>query len=287
LSSEVQWERIGYLFRHARLTRRELLRLMEAVAGTSAFAAVAAACGGESAAQNVPLVPTLNASLPYCLPDTTSHVYRPERLAPVAECVSISGIARTVRYNPYNGDSKLLVEPDPQYRHLLAASNNGLLVVEVIPTDEPKVYLPKEGEHATFYGPMVLDRGHDHWVEVHPCWLITTQEIQGLLAPRQTLNVHIDAPEELPVGQQLRMPLSVESTASGTGVPVSQAHLFIELVSERGVMLDWAAGSTNTLGNVTLSLASLVHAADYTLRVFATKGRDTGTIEVPVRVTRR
>jgi hypothetical protein len=287
LSGELQWERIGYLIRQARLTRRELLRLMEAVAATSAFAAVAAACGDGSSAQRAPVVPTLNESFPYCLSDTTTHVYRPERLTPVAECVSISGIARNASYNSYDGDSKILVEPDPQYRHLLAPSNSGLLVVEVIPTDEPKVYLPKVGEHATFYGPMVLDRGHDHWVEIHPCWLITTQEIQGQLTPRSTLDVHVDAPEAVAVGQQLRMSVRVESTASGARQSVSQAHLFIELVSEQGVMLDWAAGSTNTLGNVTLSLASLVHATDYTLQVFATKGSDTGTAEIPVRITRR
>jgi len=287
VSGEVQWERIGYLFRQARLTRRELLRLMEAVACTSAFAAVAAACGDDSAAQNIPQVPTLSESLPFCLPDTTAHVYRPERLAHVAACVSISGIARVASYNPYDGDSKILVEPDPPYRHLLAPSNKGLLVVEVIPTDEPKVYLPKVGEHATFYGPMVLDRSHDHWVEIHPCWLITTQEIRGPLAPRHTLDVHIDAPDVLPVGQQLRMPVTVASTVSGSRQPVSQVHLFIELVSKQGVMLDWAAGSTNTLGHVTLNLASLVHAADYTLRVFATKGGDTGTTEAPVRITHR
>jgi hypothetical protein len=287
LSGELQWERIGYLIREARLTRRELLRLVEGVTATSAFAAVAAACGDGSSAERAPLVPTLDESFPYCLPDTTSHVYRPERLTHVAECVSISGIARSAKYNPYDGDSKVLVEPDPQYRHLLAASNNGLLVVEVIPTDEPKVYIPNVGEHATFYGPMVLDRGHDHWVEIHPCWLITTQEIQGQLTPRNTLDVHVDAPEAVPVGQQLHIPVSAESTAFGARRSVSQAHIFIELVSAQGVMLDWAAGSTNTLGNVTLSLVSLVHAADYTLRVFATKGSDTGLIEVPIRSTRR
>ncbi len=287
MSGELQWERIGYLIREARLTRRELLRLVEGVTATSAFAAVAAACGDGSSAERAPLVPTLDESFPYCLPDTTSHVYRPERLTHVGECVSISGIARSAKYNPYDGDSKVLVEPDPQYRHLLAASNNGLLVVEVIPTDEPKVYIPNVGEHATFYGPMVLDRGHDHWVEIHPCWLITTQEIQGQLTPRNTLDVHVDAPEAVPVGQQLHIPVSAESTAFGARRSVSQAHIFIELVSTQGVMLDWAAGSTNTLGNVTLSLVSLVHAADYTLRVFATKGSDTGLIEVPIRITRR
>ena len=287
MSGELQWERIGYLIREARLTRRELLRLVEGVTATSAFAAVAAACGAGSSAERAPLVPTLDESFPYCLPDTTSHVYRPERLTHVGECVSISGIARSAKYNPYDGDSKVLVEPDPQYRHLLAASNNGLLVVEVIPTDEPKVYIPNVGEHATFYGPMVLDRGHDHWVEIHPCWLITTQEIQGQLTPRNTLDVHVDAPEAVPVGQQLHIPVSAESTAFGARRSVSQAHIFIELVSTQGVMLDWAAGSTNTLGNVTLSLVSLVHAADYTLRVFATKGSDTGLIEVPIRITRR
>jgi hypothetical protein len=287
LSGELQWEHIGDLFRHARLTRRELLKLMEAVAATSAFAAVAAACGDDSAAQNIAAVPTLSDPFPFCSPDMTTHVYRPARLARVADCVSLSGIARTVNYNPYDGDSKILVELDPQYRHLLAPSNNGLLVVEVIPTDESKVYLPNVGEHATFYGPLVLDRGHDHWVEIHPCWLITTPEIQGQLAPRTTLNVSVDAPDAVPIGEQLRMGIHVESGVDATRRPLPQVHLFIELLSAQGVMVDWAAGSTNTLGNVTLALASLVHAADYTLRVFATKGQNTGTSEVPVRITRR
>jgi hypothetical protein len=201
--------------------------------------------------------------------------------------VSISGIVHSANYNPYDGDTKVLVKPDSQYRHLLAPSNNGLLVVEVVATDEPKVYIPVVGEHATFYGSMVLDRGHNHWVEIHPCWLITTQEIQGPLATRQALDVLVDPPEPLPVGERLRIPVRVETEIDGTRQKVSQAHLFLEIISAQGVMIDWAAGSTNTLGIETLSLASLVRANDYTVRIFAAKGSDFGSAEVPLKILRR
>jgi len=286
--SERQWERIAYLLREGRLTRRELLQVARVVMGTAAFAAVAAACGRQSsAAVTLPDVTGIEEPIPVERRDIFEHVQQPTRLQLVSESVAVSGVVERVTYNPYDGDHKVYVKLDPQYEHLLRPSNNGLLVAEVIATDEPTVYIPQPGEHATFHGPLVLDRGHDHWVEIHPCWLITTDSITGPLEPRRTLRVEVEASEEVVVGRPWPVAIRVVPAHDGDGSAVNGVHLFLELISAVGVTVRWKAARTNMLGEAVVRLASLVRAGEYTLYVHAAKGQDMGEAEIRLRVRRR
>lgn len=286
--AEHQWERIAYLLREGRLTRRELMQVAQVVMGTAAFAAVAAACGRPStAAVTLPDVTGIEAPIPVERRDIFAHVHQPTRLQLVSESVSVSGVVERTTYNPYDGDHKVYVKLDPQYEHLLRPTNDGLLVAEVIATDEPTVYIPQPGEHATFHGPLVLDRGHYHWAEIHPCWLITTDSITGPLEPRRTFRVEVEAPEEVVVGRPWPVAVRAVSEHEGDGSAVNGVHLFLELIAATGVTVRWKAARTNMLGEALVRIASLVRAGEYTLHVHAAKGQDTGEAEIPLRVRRR
>ncbi|MDI3339103.1 MAG: hypothetical protein QJR03_01085 [Sphaerobacter sp.] len=194
---------------------------------------------------------------------------------------------RKVGFNEADGDHVMMVELDKQYEHLLRPGNHGSLVVKVIATDEPTVYIPEVGEHATFYGALVLDREHDNWVAIHPCWLITTDTVTGLLEPRRSRRVEIEAPDEVAVGDPWPVIIRVLPLAGGADERVTGVHLFLELVSAGGEAVRWKAAWTNMLGQATVPLAALVRAGTYTLQVYAAMGRNMGRDEARLRVRRR
>lgn len=214
-------------------------------------------------------------SFPPCREDPMAHVHRPARLEIKSACTSVSGTVREVEPRNVDGDSKIFVEPDPEFAGLLAPSNNGLLVVEVIPTDRPSVFIPEAGQHATFYGSLVNDRNKDNWVEIHPAWLITT------------LDVTIDAPSAVPVGDKLTVSVDVSRTTRGTTSPVSLANLFVEMISADGEVVRWEAAQTNTAGFASLSFAALERAGGHTLFIHASQDHESGFTTAAFTIKRR
>ena len=69
-----------------------------------------------------------------------ANVYHPDRLTVLAACKTVTGTVRSVRHES-DGDYHIALEVDPAYQDTLNAKNvldqNGWLVVEVIPADEP------------------------------------------------------------------------------------------------------------------------------------------------------
>ena len=204
-----------------------------------------------------------------------AHVHQPSRLTMVTECVAVSGTVKELRYKPHDGDYWILVEPDPAFVELLAPSNEGTLIVEVIPTDQAFVYLPKAGQHATFYGSLVQDKAHESWTEVHPAWLITT------------LDIKVEATPSVRVGDELRISITATSTLDGVARPVSQVGLFVELVSSEGEAVRWPFARTNTRGVATVNLSALESPGEYTLWVYGYKGQEIGFSSTTVEIRRR
>ena len=159
--------------------------------------------------------------------------------------------------------------------------------VEIIPIDRPTVYAPQVGEHATFHGALVLDKAHQSWAEIHPCWLITTPEVQGFLESRPHLQLTVEAPKSVRVGDELPVTITVHSLRDGRARPVSRALLFLELVSPKGIVVRWEADYTNPLGTASTQLASLEVAGNYTIHIYASKGREVGHATHAFRIKRR
>ena len=231
---------------------------------------------GETTLQETQSAPPAGeASFPPCREDPMAHVHRPTRLEVIENCVSASGTVKDVRFKSHDGDYWVLVDPDPEYTDLLAPSNEGVLLSEVIPTDQPSVFIPEVGQHATFYGTLVADKGHDRWVEIHPTWLITT------------LDVAIDVPSSVPIGDELGVSVTVNSTFQGTSSPVSLASLFLEMVSEDGETIRWEAAQTNTAGVASLTFTVLESPGDYVLWVYASKDHESGFANATFRIRHR
>ncbi len=222
-----------------------------------------------------------------CREDPMAHVYRPSRLTVVQRCAAVSGTVRRVQFDATDGNTKLWVELDAHYTHVLEPSNKGLLQVEVIPTDHPAVYIPRVGEQVTIHGALVLYKGHTKRVAIHPAWLITTAQVTGTAIARTTLEVVVDGPKAVPVGDQTRFSITVRSRVAGSLRPQPQTRLWLELRAEAGQVVRWEYALTNPLGVANLNLAGLEVPGDYTVWVYAYKGSDTGTGETAFTIRRR
>jgi hypothetical protein len=115
----------------------------------------------------------------------------------IQPCATVTGRVDCISVEP-DGDSHLRLRVDPEYVGLLAranveqtcAQNRGPhLVVEILPQHcgvpqrnaqdncadrggfTTPAY-PKVGAHVSVTGPLVADREHHDWVEIHPAWLI-------------------------------------------------------------------------------------------------------------------
>ena len=222
-----------------------------------------------------PTGPAVEAGFPPCRKEPLAHVRQPTRFVVVSNCVSASGTVRQIEFQIHDGDYRIFVDPDPEYVGLLAPGNEGQLVVEVIAADRPSVFLPTLGQHATFYGALVLNRGQDRRVEVHPAWLITT------------LDVTVTVPSSVAVGETLGISVDVASTRDGITRPVSEASLFLEFMSDNGTAVRWETARTNTLGQANVNLAGLERAGDYTMTVYVSKDRESDVGQATFKIRRR
>ncbi len=133
-------------------------------------------------------VPTENVASTCRDPDSiSSHVYNPDRLEVVKQCVTVSGIVENVRPED-DGDYHVRLRLDPAYANLTNDANysyqHGDLVVEIIcattvtPSDAMAACenynnpfpVPTIGQHITVSGPYVFDNDHYGWAEIHPVY---------------------------------------------------------------------------------------------------------------------
>ena len=209
----------------------------------------------------------------------------------LANCATAGGTVKKVTpYDPIDGNSKLLVAVDQPYEQFLIPSNQGLLVVEVIPTDVLAVKLPAVGAHATFYGAWVLAKNELRRAEMHPTWRIdstTGQTPAKAPRPKPPLSLQAMAPAMVRVGGGMNVVVRASQAAGGRRRPASQVHLFLEVTSAEGVGVRWAAASTNTLGVAKVYLLALDVPGVFTLSVYGHKDGQGETVKLPFRVRRR
>ncbi len=119
-----------------------------------------------------------------------SHVYNPDRLEVVKQCITVSGAVEYV-IPEGDGDYHVLLQLDIAYANLTNDVNNrdqhGDLVVEIIcartvtqsdavaacDNYTNTILIPTVDQHVTVSGPYVLDNDHDGWAEIHPVYSLT------------------------------------------------------------------------------------------------------------------
>jgi hypothetical protein len=221
-----------------------------------------------------------------CRDHPMAHVHHPTRFSVQARCVSISGTVKGVELVEAFGNVKVSVAPDPTYAAFLHERNEGIVIADVIPPDQPFVSIPSPGEHATFYGAWVVDRARDA-VELHPVWHIRPDH--GRVSPpaRPVLDVNLGTPAAISIGELFHVWATV-TTSSGRGKhpdPVSEVRLFAELTStSNGV--DWEAGLTNTQGTERLDFVALQIPGDYRITLYALKDGERGVAHADIKVRR-
>jgi hypothetical protein len=225
-----------------------------------------------------------------CRQDTLDHVHHPARLIVLARCAAASGVVRSVRYRPDDGDWEVRLTPDPRDAPALPAVNDGTLVAHVIPTDAGSVVLPARGEHVVLSGAWVLDRNRRRIAEMHPTWGITAVgggRPRAAEPPGSPLVVTADAPTSRGVGELVRLRVRVGSPTKSAAEPQGQAHVFVELHNADGAAVDWRAATTNTLGAVTVNLLALHVPGRYDADVYASKRGRVAVTHAPLLIRRR
>ncbi|MBI4317767.1 MAG: hypothetical protein HY675_04695 [Chloroflexi bacterium] len=106
--------------------------------------------------------------------DVLEGVHHPARIKVIDRCVTVRGTVAIVRDHE-DGDWDIGLVPDPPDLDLLGRGNltklGGLLVVEVIPMDQPTVKRPRAGSRIAVTGAYVVDTPNG-WREIHPAWQI-------------------------------------------------------------------------------------------------------------------
>ena len=127
--------------------------------------------------------------------DPLANVYHVDRLQLQNSCITVTGMVDRIT-NEDDGDVHVNVKLDPAFSNLLNDKNvsgeNGDLVTEIVPADEPgctpgqppkpahdtydygyctgaNVQTPALGNQVQVTGPYVLDQDHG-WMEIHPVW---------------------------------------------------------------------------------------------------------------------
>jgi hypothetical protein len=134
-----------------------------------------------------------------CHPSLWEHVYTPNRLTKVKDCITVTGTIHSQKIER-DGDIHLTIAVDSKFKHLLTPGNyigkggvktSGYLVAEVVCQKQPKFHvaiaacqpktgtylhhipIPPDGSHVCITGSLVHDKNHPPqypkgWAEIHP-----------------------------------------------------------------------------------------------------------------------
>jgi hypothetical protein len=134
-----------------------------------------------------------------CDPALWRHVYHAYRLHVISACRTVTGTVEDVRQEP-DGDTHILLKPDPQYAGLVNAGNieleHGDLVLEPVCAGYVSqadavtachgftsgVRSVSAGDRIRVTGSYVLDADHG-WMEIHPVSRITVIGYQPVSVP--------------------------------------------------------------------------------------------------------
>jgi hypothetical protein len=223
-----------------------------------------------------------------CRSDPLAHVPSPRSLDVIRACATVAGVIRSIDRDARSQNLEIILEPDPQVARLLDPRIQRYVRVTVLPTDQASMVVPPVDQHAAFFGSWVVNRraAVRGTLELRPAWLVTAANIAGPVQPRPTLSVVGRLPASVQTGSLVEVAATVESTAQQPAKPVSQATVYVELRTALGEAQRWRATRTNSLGTATISLAAIEAPGEYTLWVYAAKGRDVGTTQVQLRIVR-
>lgn len=229
-----------------------------------------------------PPAPTYSGGVP-CREDTFAHVHNPSRLRLVAPCATVTGTVHAVTWQPTDGDWRVELVLDPSYAPFVPDIREPL-DLKVIPADVATVALPHPGDRVAASGAWVSNRNQSGALQLHPTWSIERLDQTGDAAapppPEPAdpgLQVLVEVPDQVHVGDTLT--LSAVVTEPGPEPkPVSLAHLWLEVLPERGPAVHWEAGVTDSTGVAVLETVALFRPGPYELHLYVERQGRTITV---------
>jgi len=274
-----------------RLTRRwpAIAVLAALVLGTVVFVV---------ARQSQPNGPVWQGDLTECRSAPMTHVHNPQRLEILAPCSALSGTVVRVDYVSAYDDLKVVIDPDDSVKPFLGVANGGLVVADVIATDQIDVTSPPVGSHVTVWGTWVRDKATKASMML-PAYRIDIVQLpsegailrgesvpKGGPAPQRELRLAVKAPKKVVVGGMIDVFLEARWRQGGPDQPASEIRLFAEMTTPDGVGVRWKAAMTDTRGRSVLHLVAIQVPSPYTLTVYAAPSGNAVTATVPILVTK-
>jgi hypothetical protein len=218
-------------------------------------------------------------------------------LALISNCSTVTGTVRSVRFVPAFDDLKITMVPDRSIRSYLRPDNHGVVVADVIATDQARLQAPAVGSRISVSGAWVLDKATKAAMLL-PAYRITvlhadetvirgqSQELHGPAIPKR-LRLQAAAPRRVPVGGWIDVTVRARWLYLGALSPASQVRLFAEMTEPDGTGVRWKATMTNTLGVATLHLVAIQVPGRYVLTVYSAPSHQSVTARVQIDVARR
>jgi hypothetical protein len=241
--------------------------------------------------------PPWSGNLRDCRANPMEHVHDPGRLTLVDRCSSVTGTVRSVRFVPAFDDLRIEIVPERTVRKYLRPANRGVVVADVIATDQADLHVPVKGSRISAWGAWVIDKATKAAMLL-PAYRIAvihaddtvihgeSQELHGPPLPKR-LKLQAAAPRRVAVGGWITVIIRAQWVYIGTPTPASEVRLFAEMTEPDGTGVRWKAAMTNTLGVATLHMVAIQVPGTYILTLYAAPSQQPVTARVVIQVARR
>ena len=242
--------------------------------------------------------PPWSGDLNGCRSEPMAHVHHPQRLTLLAPCSTIRGKVVSVRFVPAFDDVKVTIMPDDDLKPYLPHANQGVIVADIIATDQVTVNTPPVGSVISAWGSWVVDKATKttmllpaYRVDVNQLTSDTTVvsgqsvEKRGPQVRRELL-LAAKTSERVVVGGRIDVRLQAQWLKAGRRTPASQIRLFTEMTTSDGKGVRWKTAMTNTNGMAVLHLVAIQLPASYTFTVYASPSKQPVTAAIPILVTK-
>lgn len=265
--------------------------LISCVLALLAGVAIAAVSRGDHGA------PPWRGSLEECRSPALAHVHDPNRLELLRACATFTGRVKVVHFVPAFDDMRITIVPTAEMRPFLPDANRGVLVADVIATDQAAVTAPPVGSQVTVSGAWVHDKA-TKTVMLLPAYRIVVDDVSsatirghstenhGPSAPK-TLQLSVSTAPRIAVGGEIRATIRARWSMFGALTPASQVRLFTEMTTPNGNGVRWKAVETDTRGIANLRLVAIQVPARYELTVYAAPSGLPVSVRTPVKVAKR
>jgi hypothetical protein len=238
------------------------------------------------------------ANVTSCRDAPMTHVHNPARLVVIGKCSTLSGTVKSVRLVSAYDDVKVTIIPDGRVSPYLRKANHGMVVADIIATDQANVPIPPVDSRITAWGTWVLDKA-SKTTQLLPAYHVRVDQLhagstlrtgQSLEkhgpAPKRQLQLSMTAPKQVPVGGRIDVVIRARWLQERLLRPASQIRLFTEMTTKDNVGVRWKAAMTHTDGMAELHLVAIQVPATYTLTIYAAPSHEAVTATAVIEVTK-